>query len=301
MEGCDHDAVRVAFSDYELDVGRHELRRAGRVVALEPQVFDVLAYLARNGDRLVTKTALLDEVWGDRFVSESALTSRIKSARRAVGDTGRDQRIIRTIHGRGYRFVATVEDATINGRSTEGSGAVAPSAEAGPPVGTVPSGGPEGGGPGDAERAIDDRAASVVGALGAGHGHLLDIEGPHASRKSALLDRAVDLATARGGGEGLGLNTGGWSDQLGPGWGAGDFDDHLLGAEPGDVLTFTTTPKGTDEPADFTVTIKSVQALELPDATDGWVAENTAEFESVAEWEASISEQTVERKLGTTR
>ena len=181
---CDHEGVRVAFSDCELDVGRHELRRAGRVVALEPQVFDVLAYLARQGDRLVSKNELLDEIWGDRFVSESALTSRIKSARRAIGDTGRDQRIIRTIYGRGYRFVAPIEDATRSETSTGGSDVVSPSgADA-----------PEGAG----DTAVEDRAAGLVGALGAGDGQLFDIEGPHASRKSALLDRAVDLATARG-------------------------------------------------------------------------------------------------------
>jgi len=189
--------VRVAFSDCELDIGRHELRRAGQVVAIEPQVFDVLVYLARNGDRLVTKNELLDEIWGDRFVSESALTSRIKSARRAVGDTGRDQRIIRTIYGRGYRFVAVVEDAAVHEPSTGDSGVVvAPPAEDTPPGHTVSSAAPAT--PGDAERDVDDRAATLVDALGAGHGQLLDIEGPHASHKSALLDRAVDLATARG-------------------------------------------------------------------------------------------------------
>ena len=188
--------MRVAFSDCELDVGGHELRRAGQVVALEPQVFDVLAYLARNGDRLVTKNELLDEIWGDRFVSESALTSRIKSARRAVGDTGRDQRIIRTIHGRGYRFVATIEDATIRQTSTEVSGIVSHSAEGAAPVRTAASGARDA--PRDAERATDDRAAELVGALGGGQGQLLDIEGPHASRKTALIDQSVDLATARG-------------------------------------------------------------------------------------------------------
>jgi pimeloyl-ACP methyl ester carboxylesterase/DNA-binding winged helix-turn-helix (wHTH) protein len=100
--------VHVRFGDCELDLDRLELRRAGAAVPIEPQVFDVLAHLVRNRDRAVPKEELLDEVWGSRFVSESALTSRIKSARRAVGDTGRDQRVIRTIHGRGYRFVADV-------------------------------------------------------------------------------------------------------------------------------------------------------------------------------------------------
>ena len=70
----------------------------------------MLAYLLRHRERVVPKTELFDQIWGNRFVSESALSSRIKSARRAVGDTGRDQRIIKTIYGRGYRFVADVND-----------------------------------------------------------------------------------------------------------------------------------------------------------------------------------------------
>jgi DNA-binding winged helix-turn-helix (wHTH) protein/tetratricopeptide (TPR) repeat protein len=97
------------FGDgYELDGEQFELRRAGGSVAVEPQVFDVLAYLVDHRDRLVTKEELLDNIWGDRFVSESALTSRLKSARRAVGDDGRNQSVIKTVHGRGYRFVAEV-------------------------------------------------------------------------------------------------------------------------------------------------------------------------------------------------
>src|SRR5262245_32903329 len=97
------------FDDCELDTDRFELRRGGEPVAVEPQVFEVLRYLVEHRDRLVTKNDLLDNVWGDRFVSESALTSRIKDARRAVGDDGTHQRVIRTVHGRGYRFVATVK------------------------------------------------------------------------------------------------------------------------------------------------------------------------------------------------
>ena len=99
----------AVFGDVEVDLDAHEIRRAGEVVAVEPQVFDVLAHLIEHRNRLVAKTELLDEVWGNRFVSESALTSRIKAARRAVGDNGRDQRVIRTVHGRGYRFVAELE------------------------------------------------------------------------------------------------------------------------------------------------------------------------------------------------
>ena len=73
---------------------------------MEPQAFDVLAYLVSHRDRVVAKEELMDGVWGGRFVSETAVTSRIKQVRRAVGDDGRAQRLIRTLHGRGYRFVA---------------------------------------------------------------------------------------------------------------------------------------------------------------------------------------------------
>ncbi|MET0147305.1 MAG: alpha/beta fold hydrolase [Ilumatobacteraceae bacterium] len=94
---------------------------------VEPQVFDVLLYLVRHRDRVVTKAELLDNVWGDRFVSESALASRLKSARRGVGDDGSAQRVIRTVFGRGYQFVAPVEE-----RATAPSGAAAPAGA--PPV-----------------------------------------------------------------------------------------------------------------------------------------------------------------------
>ena len=100
----------VRFGDCELSVERIELRRDGEIIDVEPQVFDVLAYLLRHRERVVPKTELLDQIWGNRFVSESALSSRIKSARRAVGDTGRDQRVIKTIYGRGYRFVADANE-----------------------------------------------------------------------------------------------------------------------------------------------------------------------------------------------
>jgi predicted ATPase len=97
------------FGDCELDDQRYELRRGGALVHLEPQVLEVLAYLARHRDRVVPKAELLDQIWGSRFVSESALTSRLKAARRAVGDSGREQRVIGTVHGRGYRFLAPVQ------------------------------------------------------------------------------------------------------------------------------------------------------------------------------------------------
>lgn len=119
-------AVRYVFEDCELDADRFELCRAGTPVRIEPQVFDVLVYLVSHRDRVITKEELLDEVWGDRFVSESALTSRLKAARRAIGDDGRAQRCIRTVHGRGYRFIAPVREAgvvpTADAADTTGGG-----------------------------------------------------------------------------------------------------------------------------------------------------------------------------------
>ncbi|MBN2623030.1 MAG: alpha/beta fold hydrolase, partial [Acidimicrobiales bacterium] len=106
----DSSPMRYRFEDCELDTDALELRRSGEPVQVEPQVFDVLAHLLRHRRRVVPKEELLDEVWGDRFVSESALTSRLKAARRAIGDDGRRQRCIRTVHGRGYRFVAPTHE-----------------------------------------------------------------------------------------------------------------------------------------------------------------------------------------------
>ena len=96
------------FGAFTLDPEQAELRGPDGPVAMEPQVFDVLVHLATRPGRLVTKEQLLDEVWGDRFVSISALTSRIRAARRAIGDDGKAQWAIATVHGRGYRFVAEV-------------------------------------------------------------------------------------------------------------------------------------------------------------------------------------------------
>jgi len=101
-------AMIYCFDGYVLDVERYELRHGNEIVAVEPQVFDVLTLLISSRDRVVEKRELLDTVWGTRFVTESALTSRIKAARRAIGDSGQAQRAIRTVHGRGYRFIADV-------------------------------------------------------------------------------------------------------------------------------------------------------------------------------------------------
>jgi pimeloyl-ACP methyl ester carboxylesterase/DNA-binding winged helix-turn-helix (wHTH) protein len=96
------------FGEYELDTGGHQLRRGGEPVHVEPRAFDLLCHLIANRDRVVPKNELLDAVWGDRFVSEAALTTALRTVRLAVGDTGGLQRLIRTVHRRGYQFIAPV-------------------------------------------------------------------------------------------------------------------------------------------------------------------------------------------------
>ena len=97
------------FGDFQLDTECYELRERGALRHLEPQVFGVLAYLIEQRERVVPKEELLDRVWGHRFVGDATLSSRIMAARKAVGDTGCEQRLIRTSHGRGFRFVGEVQ------------------------------------------------------------------------------------------------------------------------------------------------------------------------------------------------
>jgi pimeloyl-ACP methyl ester carboxylesterase/DNA-binding winged helix-turn-helix (wHTH) protein len=114
------------FDRFQLDTALYELRRDGEPVALEPQVFTVLAYLVEHRDRVVTKNELIDHVWPERFISEAALTSRLMAARRAIGDSGQEQRYIRTLHGRGYRFVADVHVAGVPVEERRASGGEGP-------------------------------------------------------------------------------------------------------------------------------------------------------------------------------
>ncbi len=125
------------FEDCELDLARIVLRRQGTETRIEPQVFDLLCFLIQRRGQLVRKEELLDQVWGDRFVSESALTTRIKSARRAVGDDGRHQHVIRTVHGKGYEFVADVRRVAGVGVASLTDATRGP-AEAGPIRSAVP-------------------------------------------------------------------------------------------------------------------------------------------------------------------
>jgi TolB-like protein len=102
--------MQYRFEDYVLDPERRELTRGCEPIAVGPQVFDLLLYLVKNRDHVVSKDQLLDEVWGRRIVSESTLTSHINAARKAIGDTGQEQRVIRTIARKGFRFVGDVKE-----------------------------------------------------------------------------------------------------------------------------------------------------------------------------------------------
>jgi TolB-like protein len=102
--------LRFLFGDYVLDTARRELSRGGQQVALEPQVFDLLVYLLKSRERVVSKDDLLASVWGGRIVSDATLDSRITAARRVVGDSGAAQTLIRTFPRRGVRFVGEVRE-----------------------------------------------------------------------------------------------------------------------------------------------------------------------------------------------
>src|SRR3954447_23642532 len=103
------DRVRLCFEKLVLDTDRRELRRGPASVPVQPQVFDLLVYLIENRDRVVSKDDLLNAVWNGRIVSESTLISRINAARRAIGDDGDQQRLIRTVARKGVRFVGEVQ------------------------------------------------------------------------------------------------------------------------------------------------------------------------------------------------
>jgi TolB-like protein len=100
------------FAAFELDIERFELRKGGVPVAVEPQVFALLALLVTNRERMVSKDEIHERIWSGRIVSEAALSSRIRSVRQAIGDAGDAQRLIRTVHGKGFRFVGHVIDST---------------------------------------------------------------------------------------------------------------------------------------------------------------------------------------------
>jgi len=137
----------------------------------------------------------------------------------------------------------------------------------------------------------------VVDAERKRHGRLVDADRPAADGDHVTLD----ISASRDGEDVVGLNTDDWTYEIGQGWVADDFDEQLVGASAGDELTFTTTPKGTDEPADFNVTVTRVQSLELPEVDDEWVAEHLGELETVEAWRAQIEERLASMRLDQAR
>ena len=103
--------MRYIFEEYAFDTDRRELHRGADVVAVTPQVFDLLDYLIRNRERVVSKDDLINVIWNGRSVSDAALTTRLNAARTAIGDSGEEQRLIKTLPRKGFRFVGPVREA----------------------------------------------------------------------------------------------------------------------------------------------------------------------------------------------
>ena len=102
--------MQFVFGDCVLDLDRRELMRGSEAIAVGPKVFDLLVYLVQNREHVVSKDDVLDTVWAGRIVSESTLTSHINAVRKAIGDTGEDQRLLRTVARKGFRFVGEVKE-----------------------------------------------------------------------------------------------------------------------------------------------------------------------------------------------
>jgi len=101
------------FGEWELDPELYELRRAGQPAKVEPRVFDLLHFLVRNAGRVVSRDEIVAEIWDGRIVSEATISTCLKAARQAVGDDGRNQRFIKTVHGRGFRFVGAISSGDL--------------------------------------------------------------------------------------------------------------------------------------------------------------------------------------------
>src|SRR6202035_3100759 len=99
------------FEKYALDPGRRELRCGADAIAMEPQAFDLLVYLIRHREHVVSRDELIEQIWGGRIVSDSALSTRINAVRSAIGDSGTEQRLIKTLPRKGVRFVGEVREA----------------------------------------------------------------------------------------------------------------------------------------------------------------------------------------------
>ncbi|MCW5746547.1 MAG: winged helix-turn-helix domain-containing protein [Alphaproteobacteria bacterium] len=113
--------MRYRFDDFEVDTDRYEIRRSGAVQPVEPLVFDLVVFFARNPGRIVGREEIIDNVWQGRVVSDATISSCVKSARRALGDSGDNQSYIRTVRGRGFEFkgqITILDGASLNGAAT---------------------------------------------------------------------------------------------------------------------------------------------------------------------------------------
>ena len=119
-------AMTYRFDEYELDPARFELRRQGRACPVEPQVFALLKLLVENRHRMVPRQEIIRTIWSGRLISDSALSSRVKVARKALNDDGVTQRYIRTVHGMGFRFVGEVESVPEQAQPTRPAPSTAP-------------------------------------------------------------------------------------------------------------------------------------------------------------------------------
>ncbi|MGN7932558.1 winged helix-turn-helix domain-containing tetratricopeptide repeat protein [Sphingopyxis sp. 22461] len=160
-------ALIYRFEGFELDPGKFELREHGHAKHLEPQVLSLLILLASNADRLVSKDEIIEKIWGGRIVSEAAVASRVKAARQALGDDGKEQRVIRTVHGKGFRFGAQVlfeqAPAPVRRFAEPAADRSAPAAEERPSIAVLPF--HLVGGPGPLSVVADALADELIGDL----------------------------------------------------------------------------------------------------------------------------------------
>ena len=133
MESSPGGAIR--FDDFVLDIGAAELRRKGEAVSVEPQVFDLIRLLVENAGRVVSRDDIIEHVWGGRVISDTAISTRINAARRALGDDGKTQRYVKTIQRRGFRFEA--QPQRVGGEEAAGRADTSP-ARGGPEAPPLP-------------------------------------------------------------------------------------------------------------------------------------------------------------------
>jgi TolB-like protein len=112
--------VIYQFGGFEIDTQNYRLSQNGKPIELEPKVFDLLGYLVINRDRLITRDELFDKIWPGQVVSDTSLSNQIKAARKAIGDNGKTQSSIKTVHGRGYQFIVPTDEIASHDSITDG-------------------------------------------------------------------------------------------------------------------------------------------------------------------------------------